>query len=329
MTSRHYCFTVNNPDAALHPDIDWLPKGVRYAVYQLELGDNLTHHYQGYLELARSQRMSWVKKLPGLERAHLEIRRGTREQARDYCMKDESRVEGPWEYGNFATGGQGKRTDVLELKNVLLAGATERQILEQLPQQWFQYQRAISYTRTMLQEPRSWNTDIHLYIGTPGSGKSAKVMREHPDAYWKQRSNWWDNYTGQEVVVLDDFYGWLPPDMIFRLGDRYPLLVETKGGQRQFLAKKLIITSNKAPVQWWNSETLGRIDIQALYRRIKKVIRFDGQFDPERPDHNYVEYDSWDSFAAYSDIPLPSHIPTRIGAFSDTFVLPRRDTFDH
>ena len=72
-------------------------------------------------------------------------------------------------------------------------------------------------------------------------------------AYWKQRSNWWDGYSTQETVVLDEFYGWLPFDLLLRLCDRYPLLVETKGGQVQFVAKTIIITSNSLPSNWYRS----------------------------------------------------------------------------
>lgn len=48
------------------------------------------------------------KVLPG---AHWEPRRGEREDAREYCRKEQSRVRGPWESGDWAAGGQGARTD--------------------------------------------------------------------------------------------------------------------------------------------------------------------------------------------------------------------------
>lgn len=78
-------------------------------------------------------------------------------------------------------------------------------------------------------------------------------MDSYPNAYWKQRSQWWDNYNGEAVVVLDEFYGWLPYDTLLRLCDRYPLLVESKGGQIQFSATTLIITTNKRPDKWYNN----------------------------------------------------------------------------
>lgn len=90
-------------------------------------------------------------------------------------------------------------------------------------------------------------------------------MDNYPEAYWKQRSQWWDTYECHETVVLDDFYGWLPYDVLLRAADRYPLQVETKGGQAVFLAKTLIITSNNTPAQWYKN-----VNLQALIRRVDK-----------------------------------------------------------
>ena len=35
------------------------------------------------------------------------------------------------------------------------------------------------------------------------------------DAYWKPpNSKWWDNYAQEDVVIIDEFYGWLPSIII-------------------------------------------------------------------------------------------------------------------
>lgn len=105
----------------------------------------------------------------------------------------------------------------------------------------------------MKTEPRSWDTCVHVLQGPTGTGKSKWAQDFDPKGYWKQRSNWWDGYTKQETVVIDEFYGWLPFDLLLRLCDRYPLLVETKGGQVQFLAKTIIITTNMLPCNWYRN----------------------------------------------------------------------------
>lgn len=92
-------------------------------------------------------------------------------------------------------------------------------------------------------------------------------MESYPDAYWKQRSNWWDGYANHEHVVIDEFYGWLPFDLLLRLCDRYPLLVETKGGQVQFSANTIVITTNKRPTEWYTN-----MYTPALIRRVDHWI---------------------------------------------------------
>lgn len=88
-----FVFTLNNPgDQPLEFD----PNIVKYAVWQLEEGNNTgTPHYQGYVELVRKRALSRLHQLiPCLARAHIESRRGTAKQARDYCMKEDTRVAG-------------------------------------------------------------------------------------------------------------------------------------------------------------------------------------------------------------------------------------------
>lgn len=94
---RNWCFTVNNPDID-----DILPDhaDIRYVVWQRERGAEGTEHWQGYVEFDKPMRLAAVKLW--LPTAHFEPRRGTRDQARDYCMKADSRINGPWERGDWS-----------------------------------------------------------------------------------------------------------------------------------------------------------------------------------------------------------------------------------
>ena len=69
-------------------------------------------------------------------------------------------------------------------------------------------------------------------MGPSGTGKSRFVAARWPDAFWKApESKWWDGYSGQETVVLDDFKDYAMPLVeLQRLLDWYPLWVEVKGG---------------------------------------------------------------------------------------------------
>lgn len=122
MTSRNWCFTLNNPEefdveafppdspGPLEPLLQGIPK-LRYCIYQLEAGEEGTLHYQGYAEFDAPVRFSTFHAAGELRFGHYEPRRGSREQARVYCQKDDSQCAGPWEFGQW-TGGQGSRTDL-------------------------------------------------------------------------------------------------------------------------------------------------------------------------------------------------------------------------
>ena len=87
-TNRWYCFTINNYTASDIEQLTALSDGVTYYTYGIEKGENEgTPHLQGYIELTTAQRFSWLKKR--LPRAHLEPRKGSRTQARDYCHKED------------------------------------------------------------------------------------------------------------------------------------------------------------------------------------------------------------------------------------------------
>ena len=118
-SARTWVFTINNPESPL----DFSDKeAVRYCVYQEETGENGTRHYQGYLELTRTHTLNMLKKLKGFERAHFEQRRGSRDQARQYAMKEDTRVAGPWEHGVWVRSGQGNRTDLDTVRRSIAEG---------------------------------------------------------------------------------------------------------------------------------------------------------------------------------------------------------------
>ena len=63
---------------------------------------------------------------------------------------------------------------------------------------------------------------------------------------------WWDGYSGQDTVVLDDFKDYaMPLADLQRLLDWYPLWVEVKGGSVLMLAKRYVITANNSPSDWY------------------------------------------------------------------------------
>lgn len=86
-TSKAYawCYTVNN-----YTDDDILRfeaiENVARHVCAKEVGESGTPHLQGYIRFKNAQRFSWWKNQ--FPKAHVEARRGTEQEAVDYCLKD-------------------------------------------------------------------------------------------------------------------------------------------------------------------------------------------------------------------------------------------------
>ena len=107
LKTRDWIFTRNNP---LPEHIDSLHREdskVQYSVYQLEVSDTGTKHLQGYVEFCEGLTWHEVKDILGAGTFFTRAR-GTRESARAYCMKEESRVSGPWEVGVWEENREGE-----------------------------------------------------------------------------------------------------------------------------------------------------------------------------------------------------------------------------
>lgn len=148
-------------------------------------------------------------------------------------------------------------------------GADDLTIANEYFDIWVSNYRAFERYRTLITPPRNHEVEVIVIQGPTGTGKSKWCMDNYPDAYWKQRSNWWDGYNGQKTVIIDEFYGWLPFDLLLRVCDRYPLLVESKGGQIQFIAETVIITSNSVPNTWYRNAYF-----DSFVRRVSKWMVF-------------------------------------------------------
>lgn len=248
--AKNFCFTIFN--------INWVPNpdNFKYIIYQKEKCTTGNEHFQGYFQLAKTCRIPAAKRLLNEESAHIEPQKGTNSQARDYCRKEESRVDGPWEHGIFAEGA-GKRTDLDRIAEMPL-----EDIIENHPGTYVKYHKGLKALRQDAIPKRTWKTEVHVYWGEPGTGKSRTANELAPNAYWKMPgSKWWDGYNGEDDVIIDDFKPdeW-ERDALLRLMDRYPLRVEYKGGSCEFAAKRLIITTNFDPENWMTPAIMRRVE---------------------------------------------------------------------
>lgn len=265
---------------------------IRYAVWQLEIGDSGNLHHQGYVEFTRSRRRAFA--LGILPDAHWEVARADRNYNHDYCTKEACRVEGPWEIGVFEPLKQGTRNDLNAVKKTIESGASLRDLVNQHWPEFCRYNRGIIDGRRILRAQRDFQTELRIFYGPPGTGKShlAKVYAGE-DAYWLRRGNtgvWFDDYDGEHTVVIDDFDGWIPSGLLMQLADQYPLRVDTKHGSANFTSKSIIITTNYMPDMWYGL----RFPFAALERRVTAWYHFTD------PDHEY-EPDVFSNFKDFQE----------------------------
>lgn len=270
--AARWCFTLNNPTDEEKEAIRNIPEEkVKYLIVGMETGAAGTPHLQGFINLVTKVRLNGVKEMVG-PRAHCEKARGTDEDNKKYCSKDGNLLV---EKGEPSF--QGKRSDLSAAVKILLAEKSLSAVAAAMPEVYVRNHRGLAQLlmdHPSMQIKRAWKTHVTVWAGPPGVGKSRACCDMFPDAYWKPRGKWWDGYNGHSEVIIDDFYGWLPFDDLLRLLDRYPLTVETKGGTRAFLAKTIMITSNKLPNEWYSDEISNK---DALYRRINELKWWDGK----------------------------------------------------
>lgn len=276
--SRSWCFTLHHPSeeqCSTGPAWgDW--EHLRYGICQLEIGNETgTLHLQGYLEFGAPMRLNAVRALLG-ENCHWEPKspRSTREEARDYCRKEEGACNGPWEVGRWEMGGQGKRNEMRDLQAHLDSGGNWSTASTLFFAPALRYASGIDRYVNERGGKREWEMDVIVIVGPSGCGKSRGARELCPDAHYWGGDSWWDGYSGQRSIVLDDFYGGLPFRWFLRFLDRYPLALRVKGSTVQMLAKSIIITSNALPNEWYSADALGREGLNALHRRITKLINF-------------------------------------------------------
>lgn len=270
MRSKYFVYTLNN---YTQDELDRLRNlgrddGVLYHVHGREVGEHGTPHLQGYIEFASRLRLNQVKRICG-DRIHFEQRRGTPQQARDYCIKDGDY----WETGDISTVSQGSRTDLAEACELIKSGKRVRDVAEQCPTTFVKYSRGLLALRKQLAEKRTWKPNVVVYWGDPGTGKSRRVWDAEPEAYAHPGGPWFDGYDGQEAVLFDDFTGsCFKIQYLLKLLDRYPMDVPVKGGFVSWVPRRIYITSNLPFDDWYAGAR--PIHVAALRRRIDQIMHF-------------------------------------------------------
>lgn len=225
-----------------------------------EVGETGTPHLQGFVTWTRAMRLSAVRKLA--PRAHWEI---SKTADWNYELKTDStpfRIE-----NNTKQGHRSDHDSVYEAveRKVTLRDyvATSRPTLGQI--KLFEKVQSLHHPRPIAP------IEVHWYYGPTGTGKTRSAYEQWPDLFSAFDFKWWDGYTGQETVLIDDFRrDWCKFHDLLRLLDIYPYTLQVKGGTVQLQATRIVITSPYPPSETYET----REDIDQLLRRITNIQEF-------------------------------------------------------
>ena len=267
---------------------DLVSNGVRFIVYQLEeCPETGKPHYQGYIEMVVKIRFKALTKLfpSGI---HLELRKGTQRQAIAYCTKEDTRIAIGARVGQPKKHRQGARTDLIAFhKAICLEGKTDLELFHDFPRLTTNHLRVVDRLRSefmrnrakRLQDDPQEPTVIILH-GDTGMGKTRYIWDRHKfdEVYQVEfgtgtnSSLWFDDYRGEDILLIDDFFGNMRLTLLLRILDWYARRVQNKGGYTYIRFKLIYITSNKAPQDWYTNVPYK--SQEALQRRFSKIIEF-------------------------------------------------------
>lgn len=310
MTGKFWCFTENdNPRTfwANVTDACEASPNIKYMCGQLETASTGQLHFQGYVQLGTSQRLSWLRNNIS-STAHWERQKGTNEEARDYCAKEDATTVANTfiEYGTFQAGrgGGGARNDLAGLVQAIKEEKTQREIIE-TPDLLMTYAKFLKFHDRVrsLYKPKANEEGVKviLYVGEPGAGKTRRALTEFPELFEIPISNgtlWLDGYDGQEEVLFDDFMGKgskMTLDNTLKFFDRYVRCVPIKGAYVWWKPKIIVVSSNYHPRFWYEWKDR-EPSYKALCRRFHEVWFFHNEDEVEKQDSvedYFYDHDQW------------------------------------
>lgn len=295
--AANWIYTWNNPnrDAEEH-HASFSAVDPVYHLFQREVGEGGTPHYQGYIEFAGPKSLQQLKACNS--QIHWEVRHGNQNQAIQYCSKQDTRQEGPWSYGTpKSTAKVGCDKGFIE---AVKAGKRLRAVHDGFPEEVRKYPRYYQTLRALYPPPpRDGPPEVVLLIGPPGCGKSRWVRSvcSIDDLYFKpvDANMWMDGYDLHPDVLLDDFAGaanHIALVNLLQLLDRYLVQVPIKGGFTWWQPNRIFLTTNIHPRDWYDWSTRAE-QWRALSRRFTHVMEYGPTGDCT---HHSPELGGWDRF---------------------------------
>lgn len=239
--AKYWLLTI--PHANYTP---YKPPGVKWIRGQLEQGESTSYlHWQISLELEKKRRLSFLVGLFGT--VHCEPSRSS--AVDEYVWKEDTRVDGTQFELGTKTLQRNSGKDWAKIRQLAQDGRFEDIDDDIYIRYYGNLKRiAVEHSKPVGEERR-----VEVFVGSTGIGKSRRAWElAGEEAYPKDpNTKFWDGYRGHEAIVIDEFRGRIDVSHLLRWFDRYPCLVEVKGSATVFRGKRIYVTSNLHPRQWY------------------------------------------------------------------------------
>lgn len=246
--ARNWLLTLNQQGDESLPDAEeWLrllyeKTGATYVVGQIEAGGETGRpHIQAYGNWSNKIRFGALKRFaPTVNLREVKIDNGVR----DYCMKEDTRVAGPWEFGKIPVR-RNSKTDWDACLQAAKKGEFDKIPPGILLRNYGNIQKIYKDSCPVVDSPSL--RGIYIY-GKAGIGKSSLARELFPgeSIYYKNHNKWFDGYKSESVIIWDDL-GLDHPKLFsnyFKIWtDRYGCRGEVKGGVLPLNHKYFIFTS--------------------------------------------------------------------------------------
>lgn len=273
MTARNWLCTLNNPVA---DDMGLLLKnlhestGAVYTCGQLEKGHvEGTPHLQFTMNFATACRRTKITKVVQCHCTPVKVDNGVD----TYCMKEDTRVAGPWVYGTRPI--KNTKTDWQIVWDLAVANKLD-DIPAQIRLTHYHKLKSIAKDHLVLPPPSETTRGIWIH-GSSGIGKSRTARQSYPDFYPKLCNKWWDGYTGQKTVIMDDIgkeHECLQQQLKI-WADHHSCILETKGGALTSTYDRFIVTSQYSIDDIFTDPCTR----EALHRRYKVIHMLNRDLD--------------------------------------------------
>ena len=263
----------------------YLDRILTYAVFQREKGEeNGTIHFQFFLNFRSAKRFSKLKKMLPYG-CHFKPMRTTKTLCRNYCSKEETRVSGPYEIGEFVE--ERARTDRAKAYSLLAQGVSLKDINEA-------FENVVIDNMDKMEKYQvkqlKWkvadlfrNIEVVYIYGSPGLGKTSLVYDfvnyKASDLCVVSRYNdkfMFSEYRGQKYILFDEFFGQVKPlTYLNKLLEPAPIDLRIFNNTYPAMFEKVFFVSNYSLKDIYKTEQEEtKTTYEAFCRRINKIYYF-------------------------------------------------------